>query len=67
MKRTLLVLAFFVAYIALDIIIKKSLSCIESIFSNLVIHHPNKYYCNQDQEFLYYWRFLKFKIADSAL
>jgi len=31
------VLAFFVGYIALDIFIKKSLSCIQSVFSSLVI------------------------------
>jgi hypothetical protein len=31
------VLAFFMAYIALDIFIKKSLSCIQSVFSSLVI------------------------------
>ena len=31
------VLSFFVAYIALDIFIKKSLSCIQTVFSSLVI------------------------------
>jgi hypothetical protein len=31
------VLAFFMAYIALDLFIKKSLSCIQSVFSSLVI------------------------------